>query len=118
MSEVIEAPARSERAAGEPKPIGHWIGGEIVRGTSGRTSPVHNPATGEQTGAVELASVEEVDRAVATAKEAFPSWRRLSLSRRTEIMFRIRHLVHEHREDVARFLTLEPGKGLSDAPGG
>jgi len=74
MSEVIEAPPREETTR-EPKPISHWIGGEIVRGTSGRTSAVYNPATGEQTGAVELASVEEVDRAVAAAKDAFASWR-------------------------------------------
>ncbi|MBD0318542.1 MAG: CoA-acylating methylmalonate-semialdehyde dehydrogenase [Thermoleophilia bacterium] len=117
MSEVIEAPERETAERREPSPISHWIGGTAVRGASGRRSPVFNPATGEETGAVELASVEEVDRAVAVAHEAFPRWRRLSLSRRTELMFRIRHLMHEHREDVARFLTLEHGKVLSDAIG-
>ena len=117
MSEVIEAPPREGASAREPAPISHWIGGQIVRGTSGRTNPVYNPATGEQTGAVELATVEEVDRAVAAAKEAFPAWRKLSLSRRSDLFFRIRHLVHEHREDIARFLTLEHGKVLSDALG-
>ena len=47
--------------------IGHWIGGESVRGESGRKGPVYNPATGEQSGDVAFASVEEVDRAVAAA---------------------------------------------------
>ena len=117
MSEVIEAPPRDGATTREPAPISHWIGGQIVRGTSGRTSPVYNPATGEQSGAVELATAEEVDRAVAAAKDAFPSWRKLSLSRRSDLFFRIRQLVHDHREDIARFLTLEHGKVLSDALG-
>lgn len=117
MSEVIEAPEREGAPAGEPARISHWIGGRIVQGTSGRTNPVYNPATGEQTGAVDLAAAEEVDRAVAAAKEAFPNWRKLSLSRRSDLFFRIRQLLHEHREDIARFLTLEHGKVLSDALG-
>jgi malonate-semialdehyde dehydrogenase (acetylating)/methylmalonate-semialdehyde dehydrogenase len=117
MSEVIHAPELAHEEAGEPKRISHWIGGRVVAGESGRSGPVYNPATGEQSGAVDFATVEEVDRAVQTAKEAFPSWRRLSLSRRAELLFRIRELVHTHREDIARFLTLEHGKVLSDALG-
>ena len=91
MTETVEAPARRGAAV---EPINHWIAGSLVPGTSGRSGPVWNPATGEQTGAVDLASVEEVDRAVAAAREAFPAWRAMSLSRRTELMFRIRELVH------------------------
>ncbi len=117
MSEVIHAPERELTQEREPARIGHWIGGRAVAGESGRTGPVYNPATGEQTGAVDFATAEEVDRAVAAAREAFPSWRALSLSRRTELFFRIRELVHVHREDIARFLTLEHGKVLSDALG-
>jgi len=117
MSEVIHAPELAHEDAGEPKRISHWIGGQVVAGTSGRRGPVYNPATGEQTGAVDFATAEEIDAAVQTAKAAFPSWRALSLSRRAELMFRIRELVHTHREDIARFLTLEHGKVLSDALG-
>jgi malonate-semialdehyde dehydrogenase (acetylating) / methylmalonate-semialdehyde dehydrogenase len=101
----------------ELKLIGHWIGGEAVRGASGRRGPVYNPATGEQTGEVDFASAEEVDRAVAAAKAAFPEWRRWSLSKRADLMFRIYQLVDEHREDLARLLTAEHGKVLSDAMG-
>jgi malonate-semialdehyde dehydrogenase (acetylating)/methylmalonate-semialdehyde dehydrogenase len=97
--------------------ISHWIGGRVVEGTSGRTGPVYNPAAGRQTGTVDFASVEDIDRAVAAAKDAFPAWRALSLSRRTELFFRIRALVDEHRRDVARILTAEHGKVLSDALG-
>src|SRR5712692_10327302 len=110
MTETLEAPAAV-------KPINHWIGGKRVAGTSGRSGPVYNPAIGAQTGAVDFASVEEVDAAVAAARDAFPEWRALSLSRRTELFFRIRKLVDERREEIARFLTAEHGKVLSDALG-
>jgi malonate-semialdehyde dehydrogenase (acetylating) / methylmalonate-semialdehyde dehydrogenase len=101
----------------ELKLIGHWIGGESVTGTSGRRGPFYNPATGAQSGEVDFASVEEVDRAVAAAKGAFPGWRQWSLSKRADLMFRIYQLVDEHREDLARLLTAEHGKVLSDALG-
>jgi malonate-semialdehyde dehydrogenase (acetylating)/methylmalonate-semialdehyde dehydrogenase len=101
----------------DTKLIGHWIGGEPVRGESGRRGPVFNPATGEQTGEVDFASLEEIDRAVRNAKEAHASWRATSLSKRAELFFRIYHLFDEHRDDLARLLTEEHGKVLSDAQG-
>jgi malonate-semialdehyde dehydrogenase (acetylating) / methylmalonate-semialdehyde dehydrogenase len=115
MTELVEAPAAT--TTGEPKRISHWIGGASVAGTSGRTGPVYNPATGIQSGVVDFASVDEVDAAVRAAKEAFPAWRAVSLSRRADLFFRIRQLVDEHREDLARLLTLEHGKVFSDAMG-
>jgi malonate-semialdehyde dehydrogenase (acetylating) / methylmalonate-semialdehyde dehydrogenase len=101
----------------ELKTIGHWIGGETVAGDSGRSGPVYNPATGEQSGEVAFASVEEIDRAVATAQEAFAQWRSVSLSKRADLFFRIHDLFVQHREDLARLLTAEHGKVLSDALG-
>ena len=115
MTETVTAPT-TERPS-QAKPINHWIGGKLVAGSSGRSGPVYNPATGEQTGSVDFASVEEVAQAVAVAKAAFPAWRATSLSKRSDIFFRIRQLFHEHREDIARFLTLEHGKVTSDALG-
>src|SRR5438067_5953215 len=97
--------------------ISHWIGGRSVAGESGRSGPVYNPATGRQTGDVDFATVEEVDRAVQAAKAAFVEWRRVSLAKRAEIFFRIRELLHDRREEVARILTSEHGKVLSDALG-
>ena len=64
-----------------------------------------------------LASAAEVDEAVATAAAAFPGWRSTSLSKRAEILFALRELVHRHRTDIARLITLEHGKVLSDAEG-
>ena len=117
MSTTIPTAPETAPKAAAIESIGHWIGGAVVAGTSGRSGPVYNPATGEQTGEVAFASIEEVDRAVATAKAAFPAWRALSLSKRAELFFRIRQLADEHREDIARILTAEHGKVLSDALG-
>ena len=115
MTEVAEQ--FTEERSGEVTRISHWIDGRRVEGTSGRSGPVYNPATGEQSGEVDFASAEEVDAAVQAAKRAFESWRTVSLSRRTELFFRIRELLHDHSEDLARLLTLEHGKVLSDAKG-
>jgi malonate-semialdehyde dehydrogenase (acetylating)/methylmalonate-semialdehyde dehydrogenase len=115
MTEVADQ--FTEERSREVTHIAHWIDGQRVEGTSGRSGPVYNPATGEQTGEVDFASAEEIDAAVQAAKRAFGSWRAFSLSRRTELFFRVRELVHDHAEDLARFLTLEHGKVLSDAKG-
>jgi malonate-semialdehyde dehydrogenase (acetylating) / methylmalonate-semialdehyde dehydrogenase len=115
MTEVAEQFTESE--AGEIARITHWIDGKPVEGTSGRSGPVFNPATGAQSAAVDFASPEEVDAAVQAATRAFEGWRTMSLSRRTELFFRIRELVHDHSDDLARLLTLEHGKVLSDAKG-
>ncbi len=99
------------------KSIQHWIGGEVRPGRSGRTGPVFNPATGEQAGAVDLAGAGEVGDAVRAAREAFPGWRAMSLARRAELFFAVRRLVSERREEIARLITAEHGKVLSDALG-
>jgi len=115
MTQVAEP--MTERAGVAGAVVPHWIGGGRVAGTSGRRGPVFNPATGDVAREVDFASIEEVDAAVAAAKAAFPAWRATSLSKRTEIMFRIRNLVETHRRDLAAFLTSEHGKVPSDALG-
>jgi malonate-semialdehyde dehydrogenase (acetylating)/methylmalonate-semialdehyde dehydrogenase len=97
--------------------VSHWIGGRSVAGTSGREGPVYDPATGAVTKHVDYASADELGAAVAAAKAAFPAWRATSLSKRTEIMFRIRNLVESRREELAAHLTAEHGKVPSDALG-
>ena len=86
---VLQSPSPTAEQTGVMR-ISHWIGGRSVAGTSGRTSPVYNPATGRQTGALDLATVEEVDQAVQVAREAFESWRAVSLAKRAELFFNIR----------------------------
>jgi malonate-semialdehyde dehydrogenase (acetylating) / methylmalonate-semialdehyde dehydrogenase len=99
------------------KRISHWIDGQVVASTSGRSGPVYDPATGEVQAEVDLASAEELDRAVAVAKAALPAWRATNLSRRAEIMFRVRELIDANRKEIATILTKEHGKVLSDALG-
>ncbi len=83
MTELAEAPA--VEPGGAITRIPHWIGGKRVDGTSGRSGAVYNPALGVQSGAVDLASVEEIDAAVQNAAEAWQSWRTTSLAKRAEV---------------------------------
>jgi len=115
MTQVAEPEIDRSSPSGET--VSHWIGGRRVAGSSGRRGPVYEPATGALAREVDFASVEEVDAAVAAAKAAFPAWRATSLSKRTDIMFRVRNLVDAHRRDIAAFLTSEHGKVPSDALG-
>src|SRR5918912_679000 len=69
MTEVADQ--FTEERSGEVTRIAHWIDGQRVEGASGRSGPVYNPATGERTGEVDFATVEEVDAAVQAAKRAF-----------------------------------------------
>jgi malonate-semialdehyde dehydrogenase (acetylating) / methylmalonate-semialdehyde dehydrogenase len=99
------------------KRVSHWIGGKLIPTESGRSGPIWNPATGEQQGTCDFASIDDVDLAVATAKEAFTSWRSTSLSKRAEVLFKLRELIDANRRDIAALLTAEHGKVLSDAMG-
>jgi len=100
-----------------PTSIPHWIGGQRAPGEADRTSAVYNPATGEQTGAVGLASIAEVDAAVASAKGAAREWRQASLSRRAAVLFAFRELLHGREAELATIVTAEHGKVTSDALG-
>ena len=102
---------------GTPTPIPHWIDGARRHGTSGRTAPVSDPATGQVTGEVALASHEEVDATVAAATAAFPAWRDTSLTRRSAIVFRFRELLNARKGELAAIITSEHGKVLDDALG-
>ena len=97
--------------------IHHLIDGEDVTTTSGRSGPVSNPATGGQTGEVGFASVEEVDRAVASARVAFDEWRNVSIALRTKLLHEFRSLVVANADEIAARLTAEHGKVGDDARG-
>ena len=97
--------------------IAHWIDGRKAPGTSGRTGPVYNPATGQRSADVELASAREVEAVVAKAVVAAKEWRHASLSQRSGVLFAFRQLLHERTEELAAIVTAEHGKVLSDAAG-
>jgi malonate-semialdehyde dehydrogenase (acetylating)/methylmalonate-semialdehyde dehydrogenase len=97
--------------------ISHWVGGRRVPGTSGRVGQVFDPARGEQTGEVALASAAEVADVVKVARDAAGEWAASPMSRRTSILFRWRELIHMNRDVLAAAVTSEHGKVLSDAEG-
>jgi malonate-semialdehyde dehydrogenase (acetylating)/methylmalonate-semialdehyde dehydrogenase len=99
------------------KTIQHRIGGTETRGSSTRTAPVWNPATGEHQAHVLLAEPADVDAAVQAARAAFESWRNVSVVRRAKIMFAFRELVDRHLDDLARIVASEHGKVVDDAKG-
>jgi malonate-semialdehyde dehydrogenase (acetylating) / methylmalonate-semialdehyde dehydrogenase len=97
--------------------VTHWIGGKPATGTSTRTSPVWNPATGEQQAEVLLAGTADVDTAVQAAASAFATWSQSSLSQRTKVLFTFRELVNNRINDLAEIISDEHGKVVSDARG-
>src|SRR5919206_3056736 len=97
--------------------ITHWIGGKPTPGTSPRTGPVWNPATGEQQAEVVLGGADDVRTAVQTAAAAFESWSQSSLSQRTKVLFAFRELVNARTQELAEIVSDEHGKVISDARG-
>ncbi|MFG2069161.1 CoA-acylating methylmalonate-semialdehyde dehydrogenase [Micromonospora tulbaghiae] len=104
------APAPLER-------VTHWIDGKPFAGVTERAAPVYDPALGTVRTEVPLASVDEVDQAVASAAAAFASWRTSSLTKRTQVLFAFRELVNQHKQELAELITAEHGKVVSDALG-
>ncbi|WP_324733124.1 CoA-acylating methylmalonate-semialdehyde dehydrogenase [Pseudomonas paeninsulae] len=95
----------------------HYIAGQSVAGRSGRQSPVYNPASGEISAQVPLASVEEVDAAVSAATQAFPGWAATTPLRRARILFKFKTLLEAHADQLAALITREHGKVHDDALG-
>jgi malonate-semialdehyde dehydrogenase (acetylating) / methylmalonate-semialdehyde dehydrogenase len=96
--------------------ISHWLNNEAFAGTGG-SLPVTNPATGEVTGAVALATVEDAQAVIGAAAAAFPAWRDTSLAKRTQILFNFRELLNARKGELAEIITSEHGKVVSDALG-
>src|SRR6201996_6650501 len=97
--------------------IVNFIDGKLAPSRSKRTSPVFNPATGEQTGTLGLASAEDVKAAVAAARKAFPGWANTTPLRRARILNRFLRILEDRIDQLAEVITAEHGKVLSDAKG-
>ena len=97
--------------------VGHFIAGQRVAGTSGRQQPVWNPTTGAVARQVALASVAEVNAAVAAARAAFPAWADTPPIRRARVMQKFLELMNLHRDTLAAMITAEHGKVFTDAQG-
>ena len=96
--------------------IGHFINGNHII-ESGRTAPVFNPACGEQISEVSLATTENVNQAIASAKLAFTSWSKVTPLNRSRILFRFKAIMDERIDQLAAVITSEHGKVFEDAKG-
>jgi len=97
--------------------IHHFIDGAIVEGKSGRTGNVNNPATGEVTKQVSLASADEVRKAIASAAAALPAWAATPPAKRAQVMFKFRDLLMQNHDAIAEAISEEHGKTFDDAKG-
>lgn len=102
-------------SAGKTTVIEHFIGGKARGGD--RTTPVYNPATGQQIAELVQAPASRVDEAVRDAVRAQREWRRVGLVKRSKIMFRAREIINARKDELARIITREHGKVHSDALG-
>ena len=103
--------------AGSRQQIPHYIDGRHVAGNSGRFGPIYNPATGEITAQTVLASVDEVQAAIAAAQAAFPAWSATPVGKRAQLMFAFREKILQSMDELAHILSSEHGKTLDDARG-
>ncbi|MCG7578473.1 MULTISPECIES: CoA-acylating methylmalonate-semialdehyde dehydrogenase [unclassified Halomonas] len=97
--------------------IHHFINGQRSEGTSGSAQEVFNPATGQVTGRVALASSADVDTAVQAAQAAFPAWADTPPIRRARVMFKFLELLNANKDALAEAITKEHGKVFTDAQG-
>ncbi|MET0518512.1 MAG: CoA-acylating methylmalonate-semialdehyde dehydrogenase [Burkholderiaceae bacterium] len=97
--------------------ITHFIGGKPVAATSGRSQAVYNPTTGAVARQLQLASLDDVNAAVAAAQAAFPAWADAPPLRRARVMQNFLVLLNQHKDELAAMITAEHGKVFTDAQG-
>lgn len=95
----------------------NYIGGAWAASRAVESLPVRNPATGEEMARTPLSTRADVDAAVQAAKAAFPGWRATPSVARARVLFRLKALLEEHKEDLARDLVREHGKVLAETRG-
>lgn len=100
-----------------PHAIPNFIDGQLTPSRGSRSSPVYNPATGEQSGTLGLSSAQDVQTAVAAARKAFPAWANTPPLRRARILNRFLRILEDRVDELAQVITAEHGKVLSDAKG-
>src|SRR2546430_15624356 len=97
--------------------LSHWIDGQPVAGSSGRFADVFDPSTGEVSAGVPLASTQELERCISVARSAFKDWAATPPLRRARVMFRFRQLLDNASDELAKLISREHGKTVSDARG-
>ncbi len=99
------------------KTFQNYIGGEWVDAASGETFESHNPATGELIGVFPKSAIEDVDRAVEAAKDAYESWRLVPAPKRAEILFRVGQRFIDRKDELTELMVQEMGKVRAEAGG-
>lgn len=99
------------------KKIGHYINGKHTAGIGKRLGDIYNPATGEVSAQITMATAAEAEAAISAAQAAFPAWSAMTALRRARILFKFKALLDEHANDLAKAISLEHGKTISDARG-
>jgi len=97
--------------------IEHFIDGKITKGSSKKTSKIFNPATGEQSAEVNLASKVDVDLAVQKAKQAFSDWSKKPPAQRARVIFKFKELIEKNSDEIIKLIVSEHGKIYEDAKG-
>ena len=120
----MNTPIRSAVQAAAPRTdvpatlsLGHFIDGRVAAEGSARYGKVYDPATGQVRAQLALASAAETSAAIASARRALPAWAALPPLQRARVLFRFKSLIETHLDELARLITLEHGKVLSDARG-
>jgi malonate-semialdehyde dehydrogenase (acetylating)/methylmalonate-semialdehyde dehydrogenase len=101
----------------EPRTLHNFIDGAWATSSAREFLPVINPATGENLGSTPLSPADDMARAVEAAKRAFPAWRATPAVDRARVLFRLKALLDDHHEELARMLTREHGKILPETMG-
>ena len=99
------------------KTIEHFVGGKLFSGDSKRTGKVFNPATGEQSSEVKLATTKDVNQAVESAKKAFEAWSNTPPLQRARVMFKFKELIEKNSDELTKIIVSEHGKVYEDAKG-
>ena len=99
------------------KELKNYINGEWVASKSTERLEVTNPSTEEVIAIVPLSTKEELEDATKVAKEAFETWKKTSILKRTKLLFKLQNILMENKEELARLITLEHGKNLAEAMG-
>jgi malonate-semialdehyde dehydrogenase (acetylating)/methylmalonate-semialdehyde dehydrogenase len=95
----------------------NYVGGEWVPSTGTETRDITNPATGELLAKVPVGTAADVDAAVKAAEAAFVDWRRVPAVERARCLFRYKHLLEQHKDELAEIVTREHGKTLPESGG-
>jgi malonate-semialdehyde dehydrogenase (acetylating)/methylmalonate-semialdehyde dehydrogenase len=97
--------------------VRNYVQGEWQQSAAVESLAVLNPATGEELGRTPLSPAAEVDAAVQSARRAFPGWRRVPVTERIQYLFKLKGLLEDQFEDIARTITMECGKTLGESRG-